>query len=499
MRIMPVNCAEGTLAVYSPSSSQPWNKQRVQHLYRRMGFGASLEQINDALSMEPADLVDQIIDQAIAAPLWEEPYWSNYSWMDFDNEGVGSNFDAAINWMTSWFGEMPQQSFREKMVLFWSNHFVTQFEVYELSSMLYDYHKCLMENAFGNFKTFVNHIGVNPAMLIYLSGSENTKESPNENYARELYELFTLGEGNGYTQEDIVETSRALTGYVVQTYLEYNHYFVSALHDENEKTIFGQTGNWGYDDVIDLLFEQRTDEIAQFICGKLYEFFVHPNQDEDIVSGLATTFKENNFELEPVLRQLFKSEHFFDAYNIGTIIKSPIDALISFSNELGLDFDGITFEEEDEDGNLVQFTWKNSFLWAATDMGQYVFSPVDVAGWPGNRNWLNSNTLAQRWQTSVWIIYYVAENQTEAFMQMIKSLCDNSNDPNEITVTIVDHIISGGFQSAEAYETATNVFKGDVPQNYYDSGLWNLDWEFAYYQVAALMVHIIRQPDFAMI
>ena len=184
--------------------------------------------------------------------------------------------------------------------------------------------------------------GLTNAMLFYLDGAFNNGRNPNENYARELFELFTLGEGNGYTEEDVVETSKALSGYTERGEVRWTPVlFDETAFDSGPKTILGQTGNWGYDDVIDILFQERPQEIAGFICQRLYEFFVHPDSSDaagnaqTIISGMAATFISNDFELAPVLSQLFKSQHFFDENAIGVIIKSPFDIYLNFINETG--------------------------------------------------------------------------------------------------------------------------------------------------------------------
>ena len=154
---------------------------------------------------------------------------------------------------------------RDRLSFFWSNHFVTELDVYNCNSFLYHYINCLQRNAIGNFKTFVSEIGLTSAMLYYLDGVYNNGNNPNENYARELYELFTLGEGNGYTEEDIIETAKALSGYVERGEIgcEQVHFDASKFNTES-KTIFGRTGNWGYDDVIDILFEERANRNRLF-------------------------------------------------------------------------------------------------------------------------------------------------------------------------------------------------------------------------------------------
>ena len=175
---------------------------------------------------------------------------------------------------------------------------------------LYQYYALIQSHALENFKTFVSEMGLATTMLRYLNGFENKKNSPNENYARELYELFTLGEGNGYIQEDITETARALTGYNrFKTYLGVIEFNENSF-DKGSKTIFGRSGNWGYNDVIDILFEEKKDLIANFICNKIYRYFVSPQLNSSVVSAMAETFKQNEFELKPSLNNYLKVNTF---------------------------------------------------------------------------------------------------------------------------------------------------------------------------------------------
>ncbi len=475
-----VNCATGTLAPYVPSEAVPWNKKRIQHLYRRMGFGATPEEIEGALEAGPSELVDVLVDEALNLPLSPEPewaYWDIDQYDDFDEQRQ----QQYVEWIKQWISDMLANGFREKLALFWHNHFVTKYETYFCTSHLYQYHKLLQQHALGNFKTFVSEIGKTPAMLVFLNGVQNTRQNPNENYARELYELFTLGRDNGYSQQDVEETGRALTGY--NGILPYCGpiEFVPFLHDAGEKTIFGQTGNWGYDEVHHLLFTQRRQEVATYICGKIYRTFVHPEADEQIVAGLAQTFLDNDFELAPVFRQLFRSEHFFDEYVISTQVKSPVEQFLYFVKESELPYD-------DE---VIQFVG-----YLAYDLGQQLFSPVDVAGWPGNRAWVDSNALTGRWRAMDYFIFFLYENAAGRLVDLAKALSGDSIDPAEVAQAVVDHFIPNGLDTAQAYERATMVFKWEVPQNYYDNGQWNLNWDTIPIQMAFLLRHIARLPEF---
>lgn len=478
--MITTNCASGTLAPFVPSAEQPWDKKRIMHLYRRMAFGATAEQVESAMALTPGQVVDSLVDEAINMPLTPEPEWSDWNINDYTDFFVQRE-EQYVGWVVQWFNDMLANGFREKLALFWHNHFVTRFQAYECTSYMYQYHKLLQQHALGNFKTFTHEIGRTPAMLYFLNGVQNTSISPNENYARELYELFTMGQDNGYTQMDIAETARALTGWVGNFAYCGPVGFVQEYHDSGSKTIFGQTGNWNYDDVHNILFDQRRDEVATYICSKIYKHFVHPDVKEEIVAELAAIFKDNDFELAPVFRTLFKSEHFFDEYIIGTVVKSPVDYQLNFVRESGL-----TYTPE-----ILEIMTYFSFL-----LGQELFSPPDVAGWSGNRTWVNNNTLTGRWQASEFYIGTIYQNIATDFVDLAISLTDNSNDPIFITQEIVDHFIPAGLNNPDAYDRAIAVFKWEVPQNYYDEGSWNLAWETAPVQVALLLLHIVRLPEF---
>ncbi len=475
-----LECATGTLAPYVPSEERPWNRERVQHLYRRMGFGIAAKNIAAALEESPTALVNRMIDEAINLPLPEAPYWANYTRSDY--EGNEDYIEQSNAWIMQWGRDMFQHGFREKLALFWHNHFVTELDAYVCPSWQYAYHKLLQEYALGDFKTFLIEMGKTPAMLVYLNGVQNTRLEPNENYARELFELFTLGRDNGYTQQDIEETARALTGWNDLEEVCAPVFFRPFTHDSGEKTILGRTGNWNYMDVHTILFEERADEIAELICTKFYKQFVAPQVEESILVGMKETFKTNNFNIAPVLRQLFQSEHFFDAANIGVVIKSPIEHMLMIATEWGVE------ELSDE---FVRFIFYTSSV-----LGQRIFNPVDVAGWQGDRTWIDSSKLPARWQHAEGILGAVYQQQPELLLGIALSLVGNSNDPYAVSRAIVDYLIPNGFQNEDTYERAAIVFKSEIPENYYEDGSWNLYWEEAPTQVGLLIRYLIRQPDF---
>jgi uncharacterized protein (DUF1800 family) len=478
-----VSCNTSSLAIYVPSAEKPWNQRRVNHVYRRLGFGLDQDSINAALNLTPENLIDELINEAVNLPTTSAPSWANQTYSYYINNGLDFDEETQNNhneWRLQAMDDLINDGLRGRIVLFWHNHFVTELESYYCSNYLYRYYNLLQTYCLGDFKQFVREIGLNEAMLLYLNGFENTSAEPNENYARELFELFTLGVDNGYTQQDIVETSRALTGYNHWDDFCDSIYFAPTTFDSSDKTIFGQVGNWDYNDVIDILFDQKGSLIAKFICTKIYKYFVSPNINESIVDDLASTF-ETDFNIANVLTRLFKSEHFFADEAIGTIIKSPYDLTINF-----LLTTKFTINEEDM-GTVFYYN---------VLAGQELFNPVDVAGWQGDRDWINSSTLGGRWTALENFIWYTWNNDREKLRDFALETSDYSNDPAFITKSIIDRFAPNELHTVTDYTVATDIFKAEIPQNYYDDGSWNLNWDSAPYQVVLLLLHMVKIPEF---
>ena len=495
-----VNCNTSTLAPYTT----PLDKVRAAHLYRRLGFSASVQTIDQAVGQNAGTLVDTLINEALAMPPLAAPAWA-----DWNNSNYPEDDDLARQirraqteeWAVAYTNGMLNNNLRDRLSFFWSNHFVTELDVYDCNSFLYYYINCLQRNAIGNFKTFISEIGLTSAMLYYLDGAYNNGNNPNENYARELYELFSLGEGNGYTEQDIIETARALTGYVERGEIGCTQVtFDPTRFDAGTKTILGQTGNWNYDDVIDILFQERPNEIANFICQKLYEFFVHPDSDDDagnaqtIINGLAATMVASNFEIAPVLSQLFKSQHFFDDEAIGVIIKSPFDIYLNLINETSFAYNDNTIL------NVIDTTRM---------LGQELFDPVDVAGWQRDRSWINTNFIIGRWLTVEVFLEIFFQGNQEQFrtlaMDAVGPADSNTSNPETVVRALVNKFTPLGLLTAQDFENAMDVFKiEDVPEEYYGSdyvpgglGLWMLSVSPEVpQQVFLLLMHLSRQPEF---
>lgn len=490
-----VNCNTSTLAPYTT----PLDRSKAAHLYRRLGFSGSIQTIDQAVGQTAGALVDNLVNQALNMAPTPAPTWADWNNSNYpaDDDAAGQMRRAQLDeWRLTYANGMLANNLRERLSFFWSNHFVTEIDVYNCTSFLYYYINCLQRNAIGNFKTFVSEIGLTNAMLYYLDGVYNNGDNPNENYGRELYELFTLGEGNAYTEQDIIETARALSGYVERGEIGCEPVaFDATKHDAGSKTILGQSGNWGYDDVMDILFQQRPNEIAEFICRKLYEFFVHPDSKDAtgnaqaIISGMATTFVSNNFEIAPVLSQLFKSQHFFDDEAIGVIIKSPFDFYFNFLKESGFTYNDTNVSEMINYSRLLT---------------QNLFDPIDVAGWQRDRSWINTNFIIGRWLTIESILenFYQADN--EQFRAFALAITGNdgltSNNPDVIARPIVDFVLPKGLLTEPDYEKAFAIFRSDVDNTYYEGGTtpsWTLAiWPQAPFQVYLLLQYLAREPEF---
>ena len=478
-------CNTSLLDVYTPSGQNPWTSQKIKHLYRRMAYGVNLAGIDAALPLTPSALIDTIVDAAVSLDPTPAPPWGYFSISDF------TDFDTENpNYIEQWYlqtaNDTIEQSLRAKLTMFWMNHFVTELESYTYAPYMFQYYNLMQTHALGNFKEFVRAVGVNSTMLVYLNGFENTSNNPNENYARELFELFTLGENNNYTQQDIIQASRALTG--------YNHwddpgaqiYFDQSTWDEGPKTIFGSEEFYTYDELIDTLFELRETEIAQFICTKLYKYFVSHEYDaitqEDIINPLAQTLIDVNFEMAPMLRQLFKSQHFFDERAFGVVIKSPYDVIFNYINEGNFFYD---------DGVLQGLIYYTGII------GQEIYNPPDVSGWQRDQEWINTATLSGRWQIMELFNGYLFDLELQAqFIDLAIELSNDSDDPYVITKAVVDFFNSKELFTQEDYQTATSVLKWEIPQNYYDDGIWSLNYPTAPYQVFLLLNHMTKLPEF---
>lgn len=474
-----------SIAPYIPSPENPWNEAKVKHVYNRLGFGANREEIQAGLQMTPGELIDQLLDGAEAHNLSSPPNWADWTNEDYDGDN-DLYFQHKTEFRIRWLGEMINEGIKSKMALFWHNHFVTEEQAYGCNSFMWAYYKLLHDQAYGNFRSFVEKIGKAPAMMVYLNNVQNIKQSPNENYARELMELFTMGADNGYTQRDVEQVAKALTGWRFTWYecrsddLELVDYFF----DEDIKTIFGISGFYGYDDVHELIFTRRSEQVSKYITGKIMSFFAYEKIDPIINDALATTFKDSNWEIMPVLKQLFKSEYFFNENLIGANIKSPIENIIGQYKMTGLQY------PDDIDYNTL-----NDVNYYVFTLGQELFNPINVAGWKGYRTWLNENTLTSRWNISTNLSRRYSDSARGKLLDLALELSPSITDPVLITQAIASHFLNHELEPNHL-ATAVDYLKGEIPENYFEDGSWNLYFDEAPDQLINLLYFLMRLPEY---
>ena len=273
----------------------------------------------------------------------------------------------------TWLSEMinSEAQLREKMSLFWHGHFACRvINIYFQQQLL----NVIRENALGNFGDLLREVSKSPAVVSFLNNQQNRKQHPNENFAREVMELFTMGRGN-YTETDVKEGARAFTGWGFNLKGEFvNRPF---QHDNGSKTFLGKTGNFDGDDIIDIILEQKAT--AQFITRKIYKFFVNDEVDNNKAEWLAARFHQSNYNLGQLMNDIFLSDWFYEEKNIGTRIKSPVELMVGIRRLLPMEL------ERPEMQLLFQRV-----------LGQMLFYPPNVAGWPGGKNWIDSSALMFR-------------------------------------------------------------------------------------------------------
>jgi uncharacterized protein (DUF1800 family) len=260
---------------------------------------------------------------------------------------------------------------REKMTLFWHGHFACRSRQPLFDQQL---NNTMRQNALGKFGNLLLAVSKSPAMLQFLNNQQNKKNSPNENFAREVMELFTLGRGN-YTEHDIKEAARAFTGWSFN--LESEFVFRDRQHDANDKVFQGKTGNFKGEDIINIILQNP--KTATFICTKIYRYFVNENPDNQIIEQLAKRFRSTDYDITDLMEKIFTSDWFYLPENVGTRIKSPVELLVGMQRNFG-----ITFEQ------------KQAVLFIQKSLGQILFYPPNVAGWSGGKNWIDSSTLLAR-------------------------------------------------------------------------------------------------------
>lgn len=475
-----------------------FGESEVKHLLSRAMFGYK----KTDLDFFKGKTLTSILDTLLQYETTHTPPVNNYYNQAIDPEhGAGETWingtlkTDEVNFLQvrsfkSWsFGKMLNQerSIQEKMTLFWHNHFATQTSGVNFSQIIYRHHDLLRQNSLGNFKTLLKQVTLDPAMLIYLNGYKNQKNAPDENYGRELQELFTLGVDSGYTEQDVQEAARLLTGWTLSQ-PNGETFFEPTRHDTGNKTfssfynnqvIAGSSdGEQELDTLLDMICAK--EDVSKYICRKLYRFFVYyvidATIETTIIEPLAATLRANNFEILPVLRQLLSSEHFFDEYARGAVIKNPLDYYVSLHKLLETPF------EYGGDISLLYNAWEYNVLFASVSLME-IGDPPNVAGWEAYWNgpayhelWINSATLPFRNQLSDGTIYPEALRYRGALIfadiiALTESI-PNAEDPNALIDYLVN-LFHPYDASVEQKANLKSLLLSGQTQDYY----WTFAWQ----------------------
>ncbi len=430
---------QGSLTPYSGA----WTAHQVAHLLRRTGFGVKQADLEQLLSLDVDAAVDLLLDVPTTLPAppindyngpdFTDPVIpSGETWVnaEYNNEAEGYRIESWRGW---WYQLMLDQgpSIRERLTLFWHNHFSTQTEIVFWGRAAYQLNQTLRAGALGNFKTLVKQVTLDPMMLLYLNGFLNSKLDPNENYARELQELFTIGKDypNHYTEDDVVAAARVLTGWKIN-FDNCSSYQWPIDHDFTDKQFSAYYGNRvikgsgnleiELDELLDMIFEKN--EVAEYLCRKLYRWFVYYKIDaateQNIIKPLAAIFRQNNYEIKPVLETLLKSEHFFETAQSGCHIKTPVDIVLGNLRTFNTEIPGTTLYDN--------FVMKYFLTYLLSEMKMLPGDPPEVAGWQAYRQvplyyriWINGDTLRVRnLFTDVLAAYYLETDNDRLYFDL---------------------------------------------------------------------------------
>ncbi len=485
-----------------------WDAEAVKHLLKRTLFGATRPDIQYFLGLGFARSIDELLIDTTPMPLPPVKEYNPSSAAVPDN-----NIAAGQTWVTDvngdgtvaslrrssfkkwWLGNMLNQerNLREKMTIFWHNHFSTETADISNAQYVYKHHNFLRANALGNIRTLVRGVTTDPGMLVYLNGQNNNKTAPDENYGRELQELFVIGKGAGanFTEADVKAAAKVLTGWRNNA-AKIDSYFDSTRHDVNikqfssfynNKIVAGKSdvnaGNTELNDMLDMLFSNT--EAALFLCRKLYIWFVYyeitPEIETNIIQPLAAILRANNFEVKPVIKVLLSSQHFFDTMNRGCQIKSPVDLLVGMLREFEVKF-------PTPDLYATNYGLWNLIVSYLNNLQQNIGDPPDVSGWKAYYQepsfyeyWINTDTLPKRIQ---YLDYLVTTGYTFSGFKMVvdglsyvKKMAA-PGDPNKLIDEMTGNLSCITLSSQHKAQMKKDILLSGQSSDYYWTTAWDL-------------------------
>lgn len=485
-----------------------WTEQEVTHLLKRVMFGAKKADIDYFRTRTMSQTVDELLTPVAPDP---NPPVKEYvtsttpgviadgniaqgtTWINDINSDGTVQSQRRASYKKWWTGVLINQdrSIREKLIMFWVDHFGNEASDVGNGNWAYKQHSLIRQYALGNFKNLVRDITTDIHMLRYLNGYLNQASAPDENYARELMELFTLGKGSDskYSENDVKEAAKVLTGWQISgtTYLPV---FNSARHSTVNKTfssffnntvITGRTGATAgaleLADLLNMIFAQQ--EVAKFLVRKLYRWFVYYTIDAateaNVISPLADIFRTNNYEIKPVLAALFKSEHFYDMLNRGCYIKTPADHVIGSMREMNIQFR----PEAEYDTNYG--LWNTFYAWMV-NMGQNLHDPPNVSGMPAfyqepsfHEIWINSDSLPKRNQFTDTMINsgytrngFRVQFNCVAFAQTLA----NPSNPNDLVDECLKLFFRNDLSAQSKAQIKTQILLTGQQWDYYWTNAW---------------------------
>lgn len=485
----------------------PWTENEVIHLLKRTLFGAKRGDITYFQSLTCAQAVDELLTISLDPPpppikeyatpanatnpdtnILQGTTWVN----DPNNDGTVASLRRASlkKW---WMGLMINQerTLREKMTLFWHNHFATESTDVN-AQFLYKHHALLRSFAVGNFKALTKAVTIDPAMLVYLNGQLNQAVAPDENYGRELQELFCCGKGSGslFTEEDVQASAKVLTGWRNNTNT-ISSFFDNNRHDKTNKqfssfynntVIAGKNGPTAGEEELDALLDMifATNETAEYMCRRFYRWFVYYDIDEtvenNIIKPLAVIFRNANYEVAPVLRTLLMSEHFFDILSRGCQIKSPVDLAVTLCREFEVVF-------QPETDYITNYGHWNYLVNQCASLQQNIGDPPDVSGWKAYYQepqfyemWINSDTLPKRNQfTDIMVVngYTFSGNKMIIDGAEFAKTLTNPSDPNQLINDLTKLMYRLDLSAASKAQIKKDILLGGQSEDYYWTNAWN--------------------------
>jgi uncharacterized protein (DUF1800 family) len=399
---------------YSPTAAAPWNLQRAAHLYRRAGFGADWHELQQAISRSPAECMQSLFESGSDAKAFY----------------AEANSTVAALWASSNRQDLPAwwlyvmlhtpRPLLEKMTLFWHGHFATSMAKVNDGRLMYQQNETLRRGALGSFRPLLLDMARDPAMLIWLDSATNRKSQPNENFAREVMELFALGVGH-YSEADIKQAARSFTGWEVrQNAFRVNQHH----HDTGEKTVLGKRGPWNGDDVIRILLEQPA--AAEFLVGKIFRYLVSEDDPPaSLIAPLAAGYRRHDYDTGWLVRTMLSSNLFYSPLAMGHKIKSPVEYAVGLVRALEGKADSYVLAED------------------LNKLGQGLFFPPNVKGWDGGREWINASTLVGR-ANLAWALVSGRDGRYGGKIHASKIAALNGADTPAATARrLVDLLVSG--------------------------------------------------------